>query len=98
MKSVKIEPFNSTECPECATIDVFCEGCHGFFEVGETVYCDDDDNSVEEEINHYHKRCRPNEDDDFEPEPGPFKQARQSQAQVRAIEKNINRADQWRMN
>lgn len=59
MKSVKIAPLESTECPECCVIDVECDECHMEFEAGEWVLCDDADM---DEPKHYHKKCVDDED------------------------------------
>lgn len=54
MKTVKIAPLQSTECPECSCIDVSCDECHMQFDAGEFVFCDDADM---DEPKHYHKKC-----------------------------------------
>lgn len=70
MKSVKIEPVESTECPECLSMEVCCDECHGIFSAGEEVFCTEDDNLTDiEEIMHYHKKCLPA---DEEEEADPF--------------------------
>ena len=72
MKLIKIEPIESTECPKCLTIEVCCDECHNPFDAGEQVYCTDDDNDLDEEVFHYHKKCRPMEDDEILPPPTPL--------------------------
>jgi hypothetical protein len=87
MKSVKIEPIESTECPSCSVIEVSCDECQLLFDAGEQVFCSDD-----EDVLHYHKRCLPA---DEEEEPEPFKQLRNTPPAVPLIG---SRSDQWRMN